>query len=208
MIKKRIKISAVYNHFTKEIRSLRNFDSNNQTNFQNGNLTIKQIHILVEAVFFNAFREYENFIRDIFLLYCQEKTNANGDKIKSYLNPKDFFHTEKLIQSSMNVVDWNSPDTIIERSELFLKDGFPVKTPYTTNKNSLTNFKLIRNHIAHNSSKSLQSFKKILRIYYGVNPLTIPSVGEYLLLSSRVNHQNYNLLDFFDLLEEMAENLK
>lgn len=208
MAKKRIKISAVYNDFSKTIDGLKSFDEKNQENFQNGVLSKKQLHFLTESIFFNGFREYENFIRDIFLLYTQEKKNSNNDKITSYLKPIDFFHAERLIQSSMNIIDWNSPDTIINRSELYLKDGFPIKTPYTTNKTKLTDYRRLRNHIAHNSTKSLDDYKKVLRGYYGVNPLNTPSVGEYLLLTSKVNTHNYNLMDFFDLLKDMADNLK
>jgi hypothetical protein len=208
MAKKRIKISAAYNDFSKIVDSLKSFDEKNQENFQNRILSKKQLHFLTESVFFNGFREYENFVRDIFLLYTQEKKNSNNDKVTSYIKPIDFFHAEKLIQSSMSIIDWNNPETIIKRSELFLKDGFPIKTPYTTNKTKLNDYRRLRNHIAHNSTKSLEEYKKVLRGYFGVNPLNIPNVGEYLLLTSKVNSYNYNLLDFFELLKNMADNLK
>lgn len=208
MSKKRIKISAAYNDFSSQLQSLRNFDQVNQTNFQNKSLSKKQLHILSESTFFSAFREYENFIRDVFLLYTQEKRRTNGAKVVSYLQPKDFFHAENLIKSSMPFLDWNSPDTIIERSELYLKDGYPVKMPYTANKSKLGDYKKVRNHIAHNSTESMVSFKKVLRGYFGTNPLTIPSVGEYLLLTSKIDHNKYHLLEFFDLLDDMANRIK
>lgn len=208
MVRKRIKISAAYNDFVKELNRLKTFDKQNQVNFQNGTLTKKQLHFLTESIFFNSFREYENFVRDIFLLYTQEKKNANNDNVKSFLKPKDFEHAEKLIQSSMSIIDWNSPDTIISRSELYLKDGFPVKTPYSSNRTKLSSYRTLRNHIAHNSSVSLKNYLKVLRAYYGTNPLTIPPVGEYLLLNSHINQHNYTLLDFFDTLEDMANRLK
>jgi hypothetical protein len=208
MAKKRIKISAVYSDFSKHIDSLRKFDNTNQTNFQSGLLSKKQIHLMTESIFFNAFREYENFIRDVFILYTQEKKRTNGRKVKSYLQPKDFFHAEQMLQSSMPFLDWNSPDIVIERSELYLKNGFPIKVPYTTNRVRLTDFKKIRNHIAHNSVQSLNGFKKVLRTYYGTNPLSIPKVGEYLMLTSRIDVNKYHLLEFFDLIEDMALNTK
>lgn len=208
MSKKRIKISAAYNDFNKELQALKNFDKINQENFQINKLSKKQLHLLTESVFFSAFREYENFLRDIFLLYTQEKRNANNDKIESYLRPKDFFHAEKLIQSSMKIIDWNSPDTIIERSELYLKNGFPIKTPYTINRTKFSTYRTLRNHIAHNSTKSIEDYKKVLRAYFGTNPLIIPSVGEYLLKTSKIERRNYNLLDFFKLLEDMSTSLK
>lgn len=208
MVRKRVKISTVYKDFIKEIERLRKFDRKNQTNFQNKSLSKKQLHLLTETIFFSAFRDYENFIRDIFLLYTQEKSPSSGDKVTSYLNPIDFFHAEKLIKSSMKVVDWNSPDIIIARSELYLKDGFPVKLPYSSNKEKLSAFKKLRNHIAHNSVESMAEYKKVLKKHYGVIPLKIPRVGEYLLLTSEANSNNYNLMDFFDLLEAMGNALK
>ncbi|MDQ0593744.1 hypothetical protein QFZ37_002113 [Chryseobacterium ginsenosidimutans] len=208
MNKKRIKISAVYNDFIQEINSHKKLDELNQDNFQTKKITKKQLHVLTEFVFFNSFIAYENFIRDIFLLYVLGKKNNNNDNVISYLKPKDFFHAEKLIQSSMNIVDWNSPDIIIERAELFLKDGFPIKIQYTTNKTKLNSYKSLRNHIAHKSSKSLESYKKVVRAYYGVNPLNTPSVGEYLLLTSKVDTTKYHLLETFDLFTTLSNNLK
>ena len=101
MTQKRIKISATYGDFSKQMKSLRKFDSTNQTNFQNNDLSKKQLHLLTESIFFNAFRDYENLVRDIFILYTQEKKRTNGRKVKSYIQPKDFFHAENLIKSSM-----------------------------------------------------------------------------------------------------------
>ncbi|MBC31679.1 MAG: hypothetical protein CMH48_12655 [Muricauda sp.] len=208
MARKRIKISAAYNDFTSQITSLRSFDATNQTNFQSNKLSKKQLHFLTESIFFNAFREYENLVRDIFILYTQEKKRTNGKKVKSYLQPRDFYHAENLIKSSMQFLDWNTPNTIIERSELYLKDGYPIKTPYTANRTALFQYKRLRNHIAHNSIESLSGFKKILRSYYGTNPLRIPSVGEYLVLTSKQDATKYHLLEFFDMIEDMADRIK
>lgn len=208
MAQRRIKISAAYADFSKQMKSLRKFDSTNQTNFQNNDLSKKQLHLLTESIFFNGFRDYENLVRDIFILYTQEKKRTNGRKVKSFLQPKDFFHAENLIKSSMSLLDWNSPNTIIERSELYLKDGYPIKAPYTSNRTQLTNYKRLRNHIAHNSVESLSGYNKVLRSYYGVNPLKTPTVGEYLLLTSKVDNTKYHLLEFFDLLEDMADKIK
>ena len=63
-------------------------------------------------------------------------------------------------------------------------------------------------HWYHNSIQSLNGFKKVLRIYYGTNPLTEPTIGEYLLLTSRVDPTKYHLLEFFDLIEDMASRIK
>ena len=205
---KRVKISAAFKDFSSELNRLRRFDAENQTNFSGGSLSRKQIVFLTESIFFTAFREFENFIRDIFLLYTQEKKNSRNDRVVSYIKPKDFFHAESLIKSSMSFLDWNSPDTVIQRAELFLKDGFPVKLPYSTNRVKLNEYKKLRNHIAHNSIESLEGFKKVLKNHYGAIPLTIPKVGEFLMVTSRTDPMKYILLEVFDVFESMANQLK
>ncbi|PPK98237.1 hypothetical protein [Parapedobacter indicus] len=208
MSKKRVKIAAVYNDLVRELNGLKKLDTLNQTNFQESKISKKQLHVLTEFIFFNAFIAYENFIRDTFLLYTLEKKNSRNDIVTSYLKPKDFFHAEKLIQSSMTVIDWNSPDTIIERAELYLKDGFPIKAYYISTKSKLTSYRLLRNHIAHKSSKSLDGYKKVLRQYYGIIPLQTPTIGEYLLLTSKTDRTKYHLLEIFEFFEILSSSIK
>jgi hypothetical protein len=207
-VKNRLKISASVNWFTQEINRLRRFDFDNQKKFNNRELTISQLELLVESIFFNSFRSYEGFIREIFILYCMEKKSSKRPHSKSYLQPINFLHAEQLLKSSMDFLDWTSPDTVINRAELCLENGHPVKLPYTINRLHLQDFKKIRNHIAHNSIESEQNFSKVVRTYYnGVTPFVIPNPAKYLMLTSRVNPLNYILLDFFDLMIKMTNDL-
>ena len=97
MISRR-KHSAVLRDFLSELHRLESFDAENQKKFNKRKLTIQQLHLLTEAIFFAAFRAYEAFLRDTFLLYCMGKAPNNRKKIKSYLSPKNFSHAEQLIQ--------------------------------------------------------------------------------------------------------------
>jgi hypothetical protein len=204
----RLRLSACYNDFVREINRLERFDNQNQVNFTNGYLTKIQLNLLVESIFFTGFRSYESFIREIFVLYCMEKPPRSNSKVVSYLKPKSFLHSEQLLKSSMSFLDWNNPDTIIERAETYLANGHPVKLPYTTNRVVLKEYKLIRNQIAHDSLESFENYKKVVRRYYhGTLPLTTPSPGEFLVLPSRTNHSNYLLLDFFDLMRSLSYDL-
>ena len=92
-------------------------------------------------------------------------------KAQSFLNPLDFRHTEDLIKSAMPFLDWSSPDAIIGRSELYLKDGFPIKPAIEPHLAELRDFKKIRNHIAHNSTESFNDYLKVLKRHYTVIPL-------------------------------------
>jgi hypothetical protein len=200
----RSKVSPAYRSFMKEISRLESFDLSNQKKYANKELTKAQIELLVESIFFAGFRRYEGFIREIFLLYCMEKQPSKKPRVKSFLKPKSFHHSEQLIKSSMPFLDWTSPDTVIERAELYLDNGYPIKLPYTTNLQPLREFKKLRNHIAHNSAESQIEYEKVVRMYYGVAPLKIPNTGQYLMLSSKRNPANYNLLDFFDLMKSIS----
>ena len=207
----RRKTSAVLKDFLAEIHRLEEFDSDNQLKFSSlgrrGGLSLRQLHLLTEHIFFVAFRTYEGFIRDLFLLYCLEKSHSSGKKVVSYLRPMDFNHTEDLIQSSMPFLDWTNPNKVIERAETYLKDGFPVKKPYEANIQPLRDFKGIRNHIAHNSKDSLEEFKKVIKRHYRTMPLVIPSPGEFLLLPDRSDPGKYKLLVFFELMKNLADQL-
>jgi hypothetical protein len=203
----RRKISTVRKDFQKELKRLEIFDSQNQKNFLKKNLSKHQLCLLTEALFFYAYRAYEGFIRDIFLLYCVGRNTGTGAKVKSYLRPKGFDHAEDLIQSSMRFLDWATPETIIERAELYLQDGFPVKIPYTTNLSDLRSFRRIRNHIAHNSSTSFQEFIKVLKDHYGTIPLKVPRPGEFLLMRDKKDKTRYKLLTFLELMKRLSNQL-
>src|ERR1700690_2131519 len=100
MPKARRKVETAGKDFVKEIKRLRAFDERNQEVFSlhtAGSLTKKQLHLLVEAIFFAGFRAYETFIREVFLLYCLERSKSSGIKVKSHLKPLSFEHAEQLI---------------------------------------------------------------------------------------------------------------
>lgn len=207
-VKNRIKISACYNSFIQEINKLERFDYLNHQKFNLQELTKKQMELMVESIFFASFRAYEGFMREIFVLYCMEKQTLSKRNVKSYLKPKNFEHSESLVKSSMPFLDWTSPETIIQRAELYLLNGYPIKLPYTTNLQQLREFKRLRNHIAHNSIESETQYEKLVSTYYnGIKPLVIPTPGRYLMLPSKRIATNYLLLDFFDLMKTISVDL-
>ena len=200
-------IQACYDDFHEEINKLQSFDHDNNLHYNNLQLTINQLELMAEAIFFAGFRAYEGFIRELFILYClgEQPLDTNTLPPVVYASPTCFTHAESMIKSSSRFIEWNNTDEVILRSETFFEDGHPVKIVYTTHKQELENYRKLRNHIAHNSPESEDQYKKIIRTYFnGVIPPLIPSVGHYLLLSSRINNTNYILLDFFDTMNSIS----
>ncbi len=214
MPKTRRKLSAALRDFHSELERLEKFDAENQARFSTSlgssttsQLSKRQLHLLTEAIFFAAYRAYENFVRDVFLLYCLEKQPETRRRVRSFLNPKGFLHAETLVQATSPYVAWGNPNVMIERAQLYLDGGFPVEPPFAANLPSLWDFRRIRNHIAHNSTSTLNGYKKTLLNHYTTIPLIIPTPGEFLLVSDKKDPNKYKLLAFFDLMKQMSTDL-
>lgn len=194
-----------------EFKTLRALDDRNQKLFSarspSCRLTKTQMHLLTEAVFFAAFRTYEQFLRNVFLLYCCGVQSDGRRLIRSFLQPKTIQHAETLLKSSMRFVDWKSPDEVIARAEVYLRDGYPLKASLSTNLESLRTLKKIRDHIAHMSAESTAEFKKVLKAHYGTIPLRLPRPGEFLLLPSKGDPASYYLRSYMDLMEDVASHV-
>lgn len=194
----------------KELVILRSLDQKNQTLFasakrgEGATLTREQVHLLTEAVFFAAFRAYEHFLRNVFLLYCCGIQPGRRRLVRSFLQPRSLEHAETLVKSAMPFLDWSSPDQLLERSETYLKDAFPLKTPLTAHMERLRELKKLRNHIAHMSAESLLEYNKVLRTHFGTVPLRVPRPGEFLLLPSKRFNSLYYLQDYLDIIETVA----
>jgi hypothetical protein len=194
-----------------QLQSLRKLDSLNQHRFAAGigrqsGLTKAQLHVLTEAIFFSAFRAYEEFIRNVFVLYsCGIQPNKRR-LVRSYLKPKTIKHAEELIQSSRPFLDWSSPDSVIERAETYLEHGYPIKDIVSANLDSLRNLKRIRNHIAHMSKESKVEYLKVVKDHYGTVPLRVPCPGEFLLLT-KTGSSTYYLADYLQIIDRLATQL-
>ena len=194
-----------------QLQSLRTLDALNQRQFTAGvrrksGLTKAQLHVLTEAIFFAAFRAYEQFIRNIFVLYCCGVQPNKRRLVRPYLKPKTLKHAEGMIQSAMPFLDWTSPDSVIARAETYLEDGYPVKDVISSNLESLRDLKRIRNHIAHMSKESHDEYLKTVKRHYGTVPLKVPRPGEFLLLT-RSSSSTYYLADYLNLIDGVATQL-
>lgn len=194
-----------------ELASLSKLDVLNQRQFSERGggasfLTKTQLHVLTEAIFFAAFRSYEQFMLNVFVLYCCGIQPNRRRLVRPYLKPRTLKHAEELVQSSMPFLDWSSPHKVIERAETYLQDGYPIKDVISANIDGLRNLKRIRNHIAHMSKESRLEYLKTVRHHYGTNPLKIPRPGEFLLLR-QAGSTTYYLSYYLGLIEIVATQL-
>ncbi|MBM7332851.1 MAG: hypothetical protein ABGX87_12245 [Alcanivorax sp.] len=199
----RVKISAAYRDFEKEMKSLSKLDEINQKETR---FSKNQIELLSEGLFMSAFRAYENYIEEIFLLATLEKPCLSGKKPKSFLKPKTYNHSRDLIRSSMPFLDWSTPNTVIERSQTYLKEGYPLCDPISASTRILADMKILRNQIAHNSDESRKSYGRMLLRTYGTLPLGNLSPGRHLLNSvPRLTPNKHYLAYYIANLKNIGE---
>ncbi|RYG13927.1 MAG: hypothetical protein EON92_03900 [Burkholderiales bacterium] len=198
------KVSAAHKAFVKSLNEIERFDSYNQGMFSKNALNLSQIRAFSESSLLLGYRAFESFVRDAFLLYASGKSTANGRKISSYLAPKDADHAERMMKAGKPFLDWFGPESVVDRSELYLATSSHLRTAFTASSSSLKEIKHVRNHVAHNSSESAAAFSRVLISYHGVLPLSTPSVGEYLLLQSRTVVGTYVLRQYLGTLRNVA----
>jgi hypothetical protein len=205
-----IKVSAAHRAFATELSRLERFDTENQRAFSGGTapqLSEQRLYVLTEAVFSSAFRAYEAYVRDVFLLYARGRSTKGGKAVKSFLDPVSALHAEQLMKQSKPFLDWSSPDAVIQRADLFLRSGAPVKNVLSSNSASLKAIKVVRNHIAHNSDESMSAYKKVVLAYFGTLPIQVPAPGAFLLLPSQFVPGAYLLKQYFRTMSEVATGL-
>lgn len=199
----RRKVSAALNDFSKELSYLRKIDTNNQQSLSSS-ANRSQLMLTTEGLFFRAFRAYENFIEDVFILFVMEKPTISGNVVKSYLRPDNFKHARDFLLSEKRFLDWTEPSKVIERAETFLQGGGTVKNVLVSATQDLRDMKVVRNHIAHNSNESDHQFRKLIQRVRGTYPMKRVTPADHLL--SQVKRSSTHYLEYyFDVLSDVCE---
>lgn len=202
----RTTLSGCTRELSREIAGLRRLDKLNQSQHAMGHgkaPTRPQLHVLTEGVFLSAFRAYEQFVRNAFLLLCRGAQLKGRKRVHSCVLPKSTAHAEEILRSSMHFLDWSSPDELVSRAEIYLRDGYPIKDFVTANMKPLRDLKKLRNRIAHSSGEAQSAYEKVVLEHYSTRPLRMPMPGEFLLLSRR-GAGTYHLVYYLDIIESLA----
>lgn len=204
----RRKVSAVYSEFTKKIHQLIRLDQKNQEMYSNRarhSLTKSQMIIVTEGVFVNAFSQFERFLEETFILYTRQRPTRSGTKVSSFITPKDGRHAREILKSSMPFLEWNDPEKLIRRCEIYLGRDDPIKISISTSRTRLANMKKVRNAIAHSSPEAEKSYASAVRAELRIAPLQRLQPGEFLLLTDPNSSSEHFLLVYMNHLLEIAD---
>ncbi|RWE64078.1 hypothetical protein [Mesorhizobium sp.] len=207
----RRKVSTVHADFIHELDSLLRLDAQNQRRYRPGpgrpgpaTLSKHQMVLMTESVFIKAFSHYELFLEELFILYTRNKPTRGGTRVPSFILPKDGEHAREILKSGMQFLEWNSPDIIIRRCEVYLHDGDPIKRSVTTHSARLQRMKAIRNAIAHRSAEAAQKYNNVVRSELRAAPLQPLLPGEFLLSTDPSAPASYFLVSYLNIFRSVA----
>ena len=202
----RRKVSAVVADFINRMERLQRLDAQNQQRFRAGpgrpgraTLSRHQMEVLTEGIYIRALTAFELFLEESFILYMRSKPTVGDKRVKSFVNPKDAGHARDMMKSHLNFLEWNSPDIVIKRCEIFLEEGGPIKQAIAQNLSRLQNMRKVRNAIAHNSAEARTQYASVVRLELRAAPLHLPEPGGFLLMADPSLPRSYFLISYWQL---------
>lgn len=75
-----------------------------------------------------------------------------------------------VFRGDQDFVGWNSPTTIIDRAERWLRNGEPFRTPLSAGSQLLVYLRRMRNLICHDSDSAFEEYERATRALYGALP--------------------------------------
>lgn len=212
MVERR-RVSTAFEEFNAELKRLESLDDLNQERYFPGpgrpgklRLSAGQMHLLTEAILTRAFSKYEEFIEQVFVLYCQGRPDLSGARVGSYIVPRNAQHARAMLKAGMAFLEWNSPDKVIGRCETYLHKDSPIFLAISTHQTRLTHIRRVRNAIAHSSSEAINQFQRTVRDELGAAPLRPMSPGHFLIMTDRrAPRAQYYLRSYIGVLKAVAQ---
>lgn len=133
---------------------------------------------------------WENFSEEYFLAcMCGARTKTNKiikPKYSSLPNKMEAFKKLNINRKSRETdyIDWLDSEKLKQFSEDYFRGNSRVHILYE-DPNMLYQIKIIRNHIAHNSEKSLKKFKEFIIRQVGYLKLPKPNAADLLISIDR-----------------------
>ena len=167
--------------------------------------------VLIEGCFLKFIVCWENFTEDYFLAcMCGGNTKANKIiKPKSSLlaDKKTAFKKLNINRKSResDYIDWLDNEKIKQYSQDYFRRNSRVHKLYE-DPNMLHQIKTIRNHIAHNSGKSLKQFKESVIKQVGYLKLSKPNAADLLLSINRRKSKKFFII-YIEYYIELSQKL-
>jgi hypothetical protein len=128
------------------------------------------LYSLKELSFLKLFISWEHFLEQSFIRFMCGAKNSAGFPEETYANPKSLEHALSMLKQKQRYIDWTIVSDVIERAKLYFKNGEPFSTALGQASTYLTEMKVIRNRIVHESKKAEEDFHDLVRQKFGHFP--------------------------------------
>lgn len=142
---------------------------------------------MFEGIFLRAFTSFENCLEELFLHYCSGGVALGGFTPNSRLSNCTEGDVRAILKMNARFIDWSSPQTVRDRSDLFLRDGEPIRSGIDARSHILTDIEKLRNMIAHDSVEAANAYVEVQRNVFLTERLFKMTPGQ--LLRTRRRHR-------------------
>jgi hypothetical protein len=129
-----------------------------------------QAALISELAFLRCFLAWEVFLEEAFYQYILGRAAPDGTQYARYLQPRNMTHAKQVIRGGRAFVTWTDTRSIIDRAEMFLRDGEPFATALGNASSDFADMVKIRNRIAHRSDRATADFLELVRRTLGSVP--------------------------------------
>jgi len=156
-----------------------------------------QARKIIALAFMGLVASWEGFLEDVFIRYMAGAKTVAGysptlksGACKSLSKAYEVFTGKPGFDPELNYLSWTDYSRVIKRAETFFRDGKPFSDISGADIHRIADAVIIRNRIAHASSKSKSQFKKVALRHFPGTGTKLPAglnPGSLLMQSCNVN---------------------
>lgn len=160
---------------------------------------------VITYAFLKFYTGWEHFLEQSFIAYSLGEKSQNGNKPTRFIFPTDEDHAERIIRGFAMYPDWTKTEDVLTLACNLFENGEPFNSELRNIASSLKEAKTIRNTIGHNSQKSREAFKSLVRNKYSASMVGI-SVSDFLIAQKNPRAKPY-FEEYFLLMQNAANNI-
>lgn len=162
------------------------------------------LDMVIGLAFLRIFLAWEQFLEESFILYLLGKSSPTRFKPFCYVKPSNREHAINFTRGGNKYADWTSVTTVVEKANLFFRDGAPYNNALRPKSNLFDEMKILRNAIAHNSDESNTKFMSLVRRRLGHYPPRLTPGGFLSIIIAGSVPQSSYLQFYISELEKSA----
>lgn len=159
---------TIHKRFEDSVVNIILIKNNFEAAYLAGNLSLEDIKQGYGGLFLELFTSFESLISTLFVGLANGSISHNSPLVSRIvtIKPPSLIEDVLIVDSKKGFIDWLPYESaVIPRGNLFFSLGKPFTNPTTAQKTTLLNYSIIRNAIAHKSSKANAKFNSYIATF-------------------------------------------